>query len=333
MRALITGASGFIGSSLIQELNRLGFEVHALMRSTSSPANLEGMRFERRSGDLSDFESLKRAVVGMDYVFHLAGMTAAPDRETFMRCNAQGTGDLARAVAEAAPGLTRFVYVSSLAAGGPARKKQPRREEELPTPVSAYGESKLAGELELLKYKDKFPVAIVRPPLVYGPKDKGVFVIIQTVARNLMPIPSGKGEGGHKYYSAVHVTDLCKGIVQVGLASADKAPSGEIFYLCEDEFYTYQDFLRTIADSLGNHPFRFKVPQALIYGAAAALTGLGKVTKRSYPFNLDKFNEILPDYWICSNQKAKDVLGFLPEYPLAKGMKETVEWYKKNDWL
>jgi nucleoside-diphosphate-sugar epimerase len=333
MRALITGASGFIGSSLIEELNRLGFEVHALMRSTSSRANLEGMRYERIEGDLSDYESLKRAVKDKDYVFHLAGMTAAPNREAFLRCNAQGTAELARAVAEAAPGLTRFVYVSSLAAGGPARSKSPRLESDPPAPVSAYGESKLQGEVELLKYKSRFPVAIVRPPLVYGPKDKGVFVLIQTIARNLMPIPSGKGEGGHKFYSAVHVKDLCRGVVQAALAPADKVPSGEIFYVCEDDFHAYEDFLRTIADNLGLQPFRFKVPMPAIRLVAAALTGLGKLTGRSYPFNLDKLNEILPDYWICSNEKAKRVLGFVPEYPLAKGMKETIAWYKKNDWI
>src|SRR3954468_5038897 len=101
MKALVTGASGFIGSALIEELSTLGFDVHALMRKSSSAANLEGLKYQRLEGDLGDPASLKRAVQGMNYVFHLAGLTAAPNRAAYLRANAEPTGELARAVAEA----------------------------------------------------------------------------------------------------------------------------------------------------------------------------------------------------------------------------------------
>src|SRR5690242_9750279 len=131
MKALVTGASGFIGSTLIEELGTLGFEVYALMRKSSSAANLDGMRMTRVEGDLSDEASLRaaiRSVPDLDYVFHLAGATTGPNREFYFEHNANGTRRLAQAVADERPGLQRFVYVSSLAAAGPSRSMTPRVE-------------------------------------------------------------------------------------------------------------------------------------------------------------------------------------------------------------
>ncbi len=120
LRALVTGASGFIGSTLVEELNTLGFEVRALMRASSSLGNLGTARFEKVIGDLSDAESLRRAVQGVDYVFHLAGSIAAPTREAYFEHNAEGTRKVAEAIVSANPDLKRLVFVSSLAAGGPS---------------------------------------------------------------------------------------------------------------------------------------------------------------------------------------------------------------------
>jgi nucleoside-diphosphate-sugar epimerase len=333
MKALVTGASGFIGSTLIEELSTLGFEVHALMRPSSSAANLEGLKYHRVAGDLSDPASLRAAVKGMNYVFHLAGLTAAPNRAAYLKANAEATGELAKASAEEAQGLSRFVYVSSLAAGGPVLSLEPRTEEQQDSPVSAYGESKLEGEQLLLKYKDKFPISIVRPPMVYGPRDKGVFVMIRTVARNLMPVLQGSTQDGNKYYSAIHVKDLSRGIVQAAVVPVGKVRSGEKFYLSGDGIHTYVDLLTTIAERLERDPLRIPVPKLAVHGLAAVCSGVGKLTRRDFPLNLDKVKEILPDYWICSNEKAKNLLGFAPEFDLSSGMANAIEWYKRQRWI
>ncbi len=333
-KALVTGASGFIGSTLIEELLSRGYEVHALMRRTSSPAHLKGLSYHKAEGDLSDLESLKRAVQGMDVVFHLAGVVRAPDRAGFFASNAEGTRRVAEAVATAAPGLQRLVYVSSIAAAGPAQSLQtPKTEAERPAPVSLYGESKLGGENELLRFKDRIPVAIVRPPIVYGPRDKDVFLMIRSVARRFMPIPLGSTPDGSKYYSLVHVRDLCRGLIQVAEAPLDRVPSGEIFFLSEGEIHTYREMLLTMARCLGVKPLEVKVPKFALRTAARAMTALGRATRTTYALNTDKLNEILPDFWICSSEKARKAVGFATQYNLSSGMADAIKWYRTQKWL
>jgi dihydroflavonol-4-reductase len=335
MRALVTGASGFIGSTLVEELNRQGIEACALMRRTSSPAHLEGLRYCRVEGDLADEASLRAAVEGMDYVFHLAGVVAGPSRDYYLEHNARGTARLARAAADAqrsgAARIRRFVLVSSLAAGGPAKSREPRRETHPDEPVSAYGVSKLEGERELLKYRDIFPVSIIRPPMVYGPRDKGVYVVIRAVARGLAPVMPTRDPAGQKLYSAIHASDLCRGVIQA--AVTEQVPSGEVFYLAGDGVHAFQDLVDAMAAPLGRRPLRLPLPRLALTGAAAGLTLLGALTRKTFPLNLDKLNEILPDYWICSSDKARSAFGFKPEVDLQRGMTETVQWYRSKGWL
>jgi dihydroflavonol-4-reductase len=334
MKALVTGASGFIGSTLIEELGTLGFDVYALMRSTSSSANLEGLRFQKLEGDLSNEESLKKAlrkVPDLKYVFHLAGATSGPNRNFYFEQNARGTERLARAVSEECSHLTRFVHVSSLAAAGPSGSTRLREESEPDHPVSAYGESKLEGEREVLKYKNQFPITIIRPPMVYGPRDKGVFLIIKTVSRSLMPIMTGSSPDGSKYYSLIHSKDLARGIVQAALAK--DVPSGEVVYWSGDDVVTYRQLLGTMAEKLGVDPWAFKIPKVAVFAGAIAGSVLGRVSRKTFALNLDKLNEIRPDFWICSNQKAKKALGFTPEFSLSSGMANTIDWYRRQKWL
>lgn len=333
MIALVTGASGFIGSTLIEELNRQGIEVRALMRTTSNDKHLRGLKYDRFEGHLGDMESIRRAAQGVDYVFHLAGVVAAKNRAAYFESNAEGTANIARAISDLAKFPKRVVYVSSIAAGGPMSEKLARKESDQDQPVSWYGQSKLAGEKEFLKFKDRFPTAIVRPPIVYGPRDKDVFVMIQSVAKNLMPLLPGTDAAGNKYYSLIHVRDLVRGLIQVAQAPIATVPSGEIFYLAEDRYYTYVEMMGTMATHLGRKPIRLKVPKFALVSLAHGMGWLGALTGRVYPLNKDKLNEILPSYWICSNEKARKLLGFRPELDLHAGMLDAIQWYKKEKWI
>ena len=331
MRALVTGASGFIGSTLVEELCSRGYQVRALMRARSSSEHLMGQQYERASGDLSDRDSLLAAVQGVDVVFHLAGATVARSRRDFFEANTAGTARLAQAVATAAPGLKRLVYVSSLAAAGPAQSLRARVETERDQPVSAYGESKLQAEQELLRHCAKFPISIVRPPLVYGPRDRATLLFFQTIAKNVLPVLKGRTADGHKYYSAIHVRDLCQGLVLA--AEGQGVRSGEVFFLADDGMVTFEGMFSEIARALGKKPRRLAVPRMALRLLAAGGSVASALARKPVPLNLDKLQEILPDYWICSNQKAKRLLGFDPQYDLARGIAETAEWYVRNEWL
>jgi nucleoside-diphosphate-sugar epimerase len=322
-KALVTGASGFIGSTLIEALSRRGYEVYGLLRGTSSLANLESLRFTKVEGDLNDKASLEQAVRGMDYVFHLAGVVRATHPEVLTRYNAEGTRNLVEAVAAtqtpgAAP-IQKLVYVSSMAAGGPASSLDaPKTEAEPAAPVSLYGKSKLQGELEVLKYRDQFPVAIIRPPMVYGPRDKDIFTVIQTVSRRLMPLIKGGTRDGSKYYSLIHARDLCRGIILAAEADTARVPSGEVFYLTDGAVYTYRELLLSMARALNVRPLSISVPQPVVTALAGMFSAVGKVTGKSFPL---------------SDDKAKNMLGFEAELTLSAGMNDAIRWYKAQKWI
>lgn len=337
MKALVTGASGFIGGTLVQELVQSGVEVHALLRKTSRTTALDGLPIQRVEGNLGDLNSLKRAVTGMDSVIHLAGVVSARTAAEYYLHNTEGTRLLAQAIhesREAQPSLKRLIYVSSLAAGGPSPTLTPRSESDPDAPVSEYGKSKLLAERELHQILDRVPVTIIRPPIVYGPRDKGVFIMIQSVMRGLMPlVQSSTSPDGKKYYSSVHVKDLSDCIVRAALAPQNSAPSGEVFYASGDGVVSYEDMLRAMAKRLGKKPFRFTIPRAAITAVAAGASIASYLTRKTYPLNWDKRNEILPDYWVCTNQKAKDKLDFRPTYDFETGIAHAIDWYKENQWL
>lgn len=333
MKALVTGASGFIGSTLIELLNQQGIEVRALMRKSSSDANLKGLRYTRVEGDILDRDSLCRAVEGCDYVFHLAGMISAQDAHEYFQYNAEGTHLLAQAVASHAPGLKRFVFVSSLAAGGPAAGPEPRKETDPDHPVSAYGQSKRAGERFLLHFKEKFPVLIIRPPMVYGPKDKATFILVKTAAKKLIPLVSAATPDGQKYYSLVHAEDLARAICDAGTKASPRFESGNVYYVSSGEVVTYQHLMESICRELKIDPIRIRVPVGLLKFVAWLLTRVSRLTGRQFILNDDKINEIVPDYWTCSNLRMVSDFNFEAQYDLNQGMAHAVRWYKKQGWI
>ncbi|MRR08798.1 NAD-dependent epimerase/dehydratase family protein, partial [bacterium] len=187
---LVTGAAGFIGSHLVEDLLRRGHRVRCLVRKTSDLRWLAGPDIDLRYGSLDDLESLQAASRDVDYLYHLAGAVKARDPREFRRHNTEGALNLARAALAAAPRLKRFLFASSQAAAGPAAcLDRPVCEVDGCRPVSDYGKSKLLAERRLMELSPQLPLTIVRPSSVYGPRDTEIFMYFQWIYRRLALLP------------------------------------------------------------------------------------------------------------------------------------------------
>jgi len=323
---LVTGANGFIGSHLVERLVKQKVHVKCLIRKVSDIRWLNGLDIEYIYGDLSDTESLERAVKNVDTVFHLAGRTKAKSEECFYRTNSAGTLNLLKAVARSNPKIKRFVYVSSMAAAGPATKERPIKESDPCVPMSSYGASKLAAEKAVLAFSLKIPVTIVRPSAVFGPRDRDVLEIFKFINRGFSP----KLGFVRRFYSLIYVDDLVAGII---LSAQKKEAAGEIFFLSSYQKVSLDEFNKKAARILGKKtvPLFFPITLAFVISIFTELAAF--IKGKETIINRQKVLEMRQRYWICDNSKAKDILGFKPSVSLEEAIRYTTEWYKKEKWL
>jgi len=321
MKSLVTGATGFIGSYLVEELLRRGHNVTGLVRKTSDLRWIEGLDIQLAYGDCLEKYSLLNTVADFDYIFHLAGLTKAIDEKDFFSVNALGTENLIHAVAEKNPKIKRFVYLSSLAATGPSYNGTPVKETVEPKPVSFYGKSKLEGERIVLRYKDLIPVTIIRPPAVYGPRDKDIYTFFKLLKKGIFLC------WGKCYYSLLYIDDLVRGII---ISAESKTAEGEIYYLSDGNMYSNEEIAETISSAVGAKPIRLRIPRIIM----PLFAGIGqKLSKKSSIINKDKIRELRYSYWTCDSSKAKSELGFIPKVGIKEGMKWTADWYRIHRWL
>jgi nucleoside-diphosphate-sugar epimerase len=320
MRALVTGATGFIGSHLVESLVREAFDVSCLVRNSSSKRYFEGLNIRTVPGDCRDRSSLVEAVKDVDYVFHLAGLTKACTEEEFSGVNVSGTRNIIQAVAENNPGIKRFVHISSLAAAGPSPQGIPLNEECQPKPVSLYGRTKLAGELAVYRYRDRLPVTIIRPPAVYGPRDRDFLVFYKMVRAGIVPY------WGKCSYSFIFVDDLVDGIM---LCARSERAIGEIFNLSDGSVYTTDDIIDAVAGAMQKNPLRLALPRFIM----PVIGFLAERIKGASIINSDKIREMQHPHWVCDMNKAAIRLGFEPKVKMKEGARWTADWYRIHQWL
>lgn len=323
-RVFVTGATGFIGSHLVDELLSKGYEVDALIRESSDLRWLQGKRVEFIYGDLlgkGGIPSLNR----VDHIFHLGGATRALRRRDFYRINQEGTERLIDA-ARNIQGLKRFVYLSSQAAAGPSPNDRFQTEEDLPRPVSPYGESKLQAEEAVLSCRDKFHVTILRPCAVYGPRDTYMLELFKHISKGYIPL-LGKGP---MYFSFCYVKDIVQALL---LSVQQDHPSGEIFCISDGERYSFDFFADVVSSELCVRPHRFRIPIWAAWFYATAADGWGFVTRRPAYFHRSKYAEARERNWVCDIGKAEKKIGFRPGFSLEAGLKVTLQWYREKGWL
>jgi len=319
MRALVTGANGFLGSHMCERLLAGGHTVRAMVRRTSDLRWIRDTGVELAYADLADSAALARAVAGIDRVFHAAAAVRPRDPRDYERVNAEGTRAMAEACAGA--GVSRLVFFSSVAAAGPARSPgRPMTEADAVRPVSAYGRGKLAAERVLIELKDRVRSVVLRFPAVYGPRDRDGLVLLRSLKRGVRPVLGGT-------FSVVYVSDAVRA---AELAAGADVGSGSVYYISDGECYSYDEMAGIAEGLIGTKTLRVRVPGWAL-GAAARVSEW--LSREGSILNRDKARELVQDCWACDTTRAREELGFEPEYRLDRGLAETVRWYQERNWL
>ena len=322
MKALVTGATGFVGSHLADALRRRGHEVTALARSSQKAQALTSQGVAVVPGDLHDTAALERAAVGQDIIYHVAGVVAARDEAEFLRANRDGTRNVLAAAERS--GNPRFVLVSSLAAGGPSAQGAPLTGGEIPHPVTAYGRSKLAAE-ELVR-GSRLQWSIIRPPIVYGPRDREVLKIFRLARLRLAPV---FGDGSQEL-SAVHASDLAEALVAAGQSAGTL---GRIYAACHPDVFTSAELGQAVAATMGLTAATIRIPRP-VGRALLALTGAGaRLARQATILTTDKANEFFQPAWTGDPGPLTRDTGWQAVYDLKRGLTDTYAWYRQAGWL
>jgi nucleoside-diphosphate-sugar epimerase len=325
---LITGASGFVGSHLAETLAREKVKVKLLVRKTSRLPFVPTPEMDLCYGDVTDLESVRAAMKGVEVVYHLAGILRGADFSIYQKVNAEGTRNVCQAASEE-KNVKRVVYISSLSAAGPSPLGGEIDETMPCKPVSFYGQTKRMGEEIVLTYQGKFEVSILRPGAVYGPRETDIFEYFKMVRQGLVV----NGGDGNQRVSFIYVDDLVQAILLAGQASPAK---GQIFFVSDGKSLSWNELSKIIGQVLKKSYKTFNVPLGIVRIVAFLGDGLARLTGKSFLPPIvsgDKMKEAAAPGWVCSNRKICQELGFNPQFEIQRGIENTIQFYRSAGWL
>lgn len=325
MKVLVTGATGFIGSHLVEALVKKGYQVWCLVRRSSNLQWLKTLPIQYVYGELVDKPSLINAVKDKDIIYHIAGLVKAPDKTEYLRANYIGTKNLIEAVYQVNRHLSRFLFVSTLAAVGPTTLEHPLSEDAPCKPITDYGKSKLMAENELRRYIPFLPITIVRPPIVYGPRDPNFLFYFKTVSYGIKPIL-----GGNEYFSIIYVSDLVEGIIQ---AAENQRSLGQCYFLAQPEPVSMEYLAELISKAVRPKTITLRLPAKLVTLAGWITEQIARLSGKTTIFNQQKAREIIQPAWICDTSRARKELAFQTPTSLEEGITKTAQWYRAQNWI
>jgi nucleoside-diphosphate-sugar epimerase len=315
---LVTGGTGFIGGHLLDRLSALGEPARCLLRRKARPRRLPA-GIEAAYGDLIGGEGLEEAVRGADTVIHLAGVTKALAARDYYAGNVRATETLLRALA----GRTiRLVHVSTLAAIGPSADGKPVDEDAPPRPLTHYGKSKLEAERVVRALAPD--AVIVRPPVVYGPRDTDVFQMLRSISKGWM-MEIG---GGERWFSAIYAGDLVE-----GLLAATRGTPGRAYFLAHPQPVSWSELGAAAARIMARQPRVVRVPPLVAYAVGLGAEAWSRITRKPGIISREKVAEARCRWWTCDTRRAAAELGFEARTPLDAGLAQTLAWYKEAAWL
>ncbi|MGO9230463.1 MAG: NAD-dependent epimerase/dehydratase family protein [Terriglobales bacterium] len=321
---LLTGGTGLIGSHVLERMRAGGLPVRCLVRPKAGrnlDANSLGAT-EVVAGDLETGAGLREALLGVDAVIHLAGVTKALRPEEYYEGNVNATASLLLAMAGSG---VRLIHVSSLAAIGPAKlAARPVGEDAEPHPLTNYGKSKLEGErLVRAAYPD---AVIVRPPVVYGPRDTDVFQILKPVAKGW----SIELQGGERWFSAIYAGDLATGLVSL---ATSQAGTGRTYFMAHQQPVSWSGLAACAARLMGVKLRVVRILPELALAVGACAEAWARIVRKPSIISREKIAEGLCAAWTCDTARAREELGFEAQTDLEHGLAKTLAWYKEAGWL
>lgn len=323
--SVVTGANGFIGSHLIPFLLSKNHIVKCIVRKTSDLKWIEHLDVAFITCGLNDITPLAQAFEGASYIFHLAGSTRAKKYEGYVYGNITLTENVLKA-ARGIESVQRIILTSSLAASAPSKLDYPATELTPSDTVSMYGKSKLAMEHKVKESYADLPYVIVRPPVVYGPRDTEVYLFFQAVSKGLISIIGFN----KKQVSLVYIDDLVQGLY---LSATQEKAKQQTYFFVSDTLLQWKEVGQTAANILGKKAITLRIPHFIVFIIAGIAGLLNTFQKRAPTLNWEKAKEITKEAWTCSSAKAEKELGYQPKFSYQEGFKITLDWYKENGWL
>jgi nucleoside-diphosphate-sugar epimerase len=331
MRLLVTGATGLIGSHLVERLDTRGYDLRVLVRSTSNVELLRDLGVELAYGDVRDYPAVRRAVRGVDVVYHLAGvMRDWATRQLFLDVNLGGTEHVCRACV--AEGVGRLIHTSSVAATGmedfPGVKDESAPLLSNPRGQHPYCYSKAQGERVVRRYarENGLQVTVLRPSYTYGPRELnvGIYIVARLLQRRLYLLPGN----GHNYHQMIYVADVARGMELALQAQA----IGQTYILVGPRT-TAREVYSALARAMGRRDVIY-VPKALGWALGILLKAIFGVVRAKRPPLITPFRlGVLANNHAWDGSKAEQELGFRCRVRLEEGMRHAVRWWRAHGYL